>query len=447
MIEIFLISYQFPPLNVGGVFRPLKFVKYFNDFGIKPIIFTLSPKDFPKIYENKKPDYNLLKDIENVDKEIVYVKSSELLLKRKTKLQDFSQIYFNLSKGSEHKKWQNNFFIEAEKALEKYSPKAIIVTAPPFGIVELAVKLSAKTGIPLIIDMRDSLSMWISQPYGSYFHYKLTLIKENRWFRHAKKVITVTQQVVNDWKRVHKNIPDSKYAVIPNGYDEQINFNDIEIKPIKDKFIIGYIGSFYYNPESRDLMFKPWYKKRLHRKLQYTPRKEDWLYRSPYFLFKTLNLLFKSSPKLKSKIIIKFVGSKPDWLEKMISEFNLQENVKHLGFLPFEETEKFQQDCDTLLITSVKVIDGEDYCIAGKSFDYISSQKPILGFVTEGSQKDFIEKSGTGIICNPDDIKASVNTLKNIFVNGVTLIPNKEFIEKHHRKQLTKQIAEIIHSL
>ena len=194
-------------------------------------------------------------------------------------------------------------------------------------------------------------------------------------------------------------------------------------------------------------MFKSWKEKKLHRKLQYTPRKEDWLYRSPYFLFKTLNKLFNISPELKSKIIVKFVGSKPDWLEKMIGEFNLQENIEHIGFLPFDETEKFQQSCDALLITSVKVIDGEDYCIAGKTFDYIATQKPILGFVTEGAQKQFIEKSGTGIICNPDDIDGSVNTLKNIFDNGVTLKPNKKFIEKHHRKNLTKQLSEIIHSL
>jgi len=447
MKDIFFIAYEFPPMNVGGAFRPLKFVKYFNNFNIRPIIFTLNPDDYPKIYKNKKTDYNLLKDIENVKKEIIPVKTDELLITRKNKFQTFIQVYFNLTKGAEQKKWGKYFFKAAEQALQKYSPKVILVTAPPFGIIELAVKLSKKTGIPLIIDMRDSLSMWVSQPYGTYFHYKLTLKKERKWFNYAEKVITVTQQVVNDWKSVHKNIPENKYAVIPNGFDKEISYSEIVIKPIEKNLTIGYVGSFYYNPLSRDLIFKSWSQKKIHRKLQYTPRKEDWLYRSPYFLFKTLNVLFKSYPELKSKIYVKFAGLKPNWLEDMIDEFDLNENVKQLGFISFEETEKFQKNCDVLLSTSVKVIDGEDYCIAGKTFDNIAMRKPILGFVTTGSQKKFIKSSGTGIICDPDDINGSAEKLKSIFDNGITLKPNKNFIEKFHRKYLTKQLSELIYKL
>ncbi|MBN2894206.1 MAG: glycosyltransferase [Bacteroidales bacterium] len=447
MTDIFFIAYQFPPLNIGGAFRPLKFVKYFNDFEIKPIIFTLSPENFSQIYKNKEPDYNLLTDIDHVEKEIINVTTDDLLTKRSSKFQSFTQIYFNLTKGSEHKKWKNYFFKATEQALLKYSPKVILVTAPPFGIVELAVKLSKKTGVPLIIDMRDSLSMWISQPYGSFLHYKFTLIKEKSWFNHAKKVIAVTQQMINDWKTVHPKIHEGKFEVIPNGYDNEILFDDIVVKPTDKIFTIGYVGSFYYNPESRNLMFKSWHQKRFHRKLQYTPRKEDWLYRSPFFLFKTLNFLFKNNTELKSKVIVKFAGAKPDWLEQMISRFGLNDNIEHLGFLPFEKIDKFQDSCNALLITSVKVIEGEDYCIAGKTFDYISSQKPILGFVTEGSQKEFIENSRTGIICDPDNIVESANILKKIFDEGVTLKPNKEFIEKHHRKYLTEKLAEIINSI
>ncbi len=444
MTEIFFIAYQFPPLNVGGVFRPLKFVKYFNDFGIKPVVFSLSPECYPKIYENKKPDYNLLTEINHVEKEIIYVKTDNLLVARKNKLQTFSQIYFNLTKGTEHKKWEKHFFKAAENALKNHKPEIIIVTAPPFGVVELAVKLSKKTGIPLIIDMRDSLSMWVSQPFGSYFHYKLTLRKEKKWFNHAKKVIAVTKQMVNDWKTVHPKIPDSKFSVIPNGFDREVDFSDLIIKPEKEKITIGYIGSFYYNPNTRKQMFTPWYKKRLHRKLQYTPRKEDWLYRSPYFLFKTLYLLFKKHPELKNKIKIKFAGVKPDWLESMITDFEMKENTEHTGFLNHKEIYGFQKNCDLMLATSAKVINGEDYCIAGKTFDYIAMQKPILAFVTNGAQKNFIENSGTGIICNPDDTENSVNKLKNIFENGITLKPNKDFIEKHHRKTLTKELVKII---
>ena len=69
MTDVFFIAYEFPPLNRGGVFRPLKFVKYFNDFDIKPIIFTLNPNDFEKVYSgNSTKDSLLINEIENVEK-------------------------------------------------------------------------------------------------------------------------------------------------------------------------------------------------------------------------------------------------------------------------------------------------------------------------------------------------------------------------------------------
>lgn len=443
MTEIFFIAYEFPPLNTGGTFRPLKFVKYFNDFGIKPIVFSLHPDDYSKTFKNKKKDYGLLKEIDGLENEIIYIKTDPNLNTQKKRLLSRIKFYFKIV-GENNKVWEKNFFKEVESALLRYSPKVILITAPPFGIIDLAVKLSKKTNIPLIIDMRDSFSMWVSQPYGSYFHYKLTIKKERHWFNHAQKVIAVTEQMINDWKTVHKKIPGNKFHLIPNGTDEKINFSKINITPFKSTFVFGYVGSFYYHPESRDLMFKPWYKKKLHRKLQYTPRKEDWLYRSPYFFFKTLSFLFKTNPEFKQVIFCKFAGIKPSWFDSMVKQFSLKKNVEHLGFLPFEKSIEFQKNCDALLITSTKVIGGDDYCIAGKSFDYITTGKAIVGFVAKGAQKEFLEKTGVSIICNPDNVAYSADTLKNLLEKGINLTPNKAFLEKYHRKSLTKKLSRII---
>ena len=62
----------------------------------------------------------------------------------------------------------------------------------------------------------------------------------------------------------------------------------------------------------------------------------------------------------------------------------------------------FQKKCDILLGTSHKVIDGKVYCIAGKTYEYIYMQKPVLAFVKEGAQKQIFEESGLGIICDSD---------------------------------------------
>jgi glycosyltransferase involved in cell wall biosynthesis len=146
---------------------------------------------------------------------------------------------------------------------------------------------------------------------------------------------------------------------------------------------------------------------------------------------------------LKNRIMVKFAGSKPNWLIQMIDEFNLKENIDLLGFLNYKEIVAFQKECDLLLITSVKVIDGYDYCIAGKSFDYIKAEKPILGFVTPGAQKKFLLNSGVAIICDPDNIEDSIEKIKNIFNFGINLTPNRDFLENFQRIYLTKKLSSL----
>ncbi len=446
MIKVLFISYQFPPLSVGGVYRPLKFVKYFNDYQIEPFILTLPPNEYKKVYHRFQIDNNWLNEIDRVRKQIIYVPTENLLASTKNRFKNAFNLYFNFFKGREAKFWRKSFFSIAESLIKKHDFKAIIVTAPPFSVIGLAVKLAQKNNLPLIIDMRDSMSMWVYAPYATYFHFFITKFIERYWFKKASKIISVTEQMIKDWKRIHKRCDKSKFCVIPNGFDSNLQFSEIRLKP-SDKLTIGYIGSFYYEPSNRELMFQKWYKKTLHRKFQYVPRKEDWLYRSPFFLFKTMKFLFKKSPELKNKLFVKIAGNKPEWLIQMINKFDLNNNVELVGFLSSEKLEDFKKNCDAWLSTSVKVIGGEDYCIAGKTFDYIVTSKPILAFVTNGAQKDFLLKSGMAVFCNPDKIEDAANEIEKIIKNGIVLKPNKDFIENFDRKILTQKLANIIHSL
>ena len=125
---------------------------------------------------------------------------------------------------------------------------------------------------------------------------------------------------------------------------------------------------------------------------------------------------------------MEFIGNKPLWLEEMIEEFRLQDVVMLHGFLPHSESISFQNSCDALLGTSVKVVGGRDYCIAGKSYEYLAQKKPILAFVTEGTQKDFFHESGMGVIFDADKTTENIDLLKKFIDGKVSLSPNKDFI-------------------
>ena len=88
MKKALIITYYWPPAGGSGVQRWLKFVKYFRDFGIEPIVYTAENPNYPII------DTSLLNDIpKNLEVLKQPIKEPNNLLhssgKRKLKVQDF----------------------------------------------------------------------------------------------------------------------------------------------------------------------------------------------------------------------------------------------------------------------------------------------------------------------------------------------------------------------
>lgn len=439
MFNILFIAFEFPPLNRGGVYRPLAFAKYLPHSGINPIIVTLDKNSYPNVFDNFSCDESLGKEVlENATILPVSAKKGEKL----TGWKEFAAIYFSIH-GNETRHWQQAFYSVIDKAITEHSPKAIFATVPPFSILPLTRKIAKKYKLPLILDFRDAWSQWRTVPYGTVFHYWKTLQLEEKYLRDADAILATSGQTLDDFKRLHKKVPTSKFHYIPNGYNGTLQ----DWQPIdtgKREFTIGYVGSFYFTHEARQQMLQPWWRKKGHRMLQYIPHKQDWLYRSPYFFFKALQQLNNTNPVLGKKIRVIFAGKKAPWLEDMIRSFGLEDQVSLIGEVSHQRSLLFQQECDALLITSAKQLGGRDYSIAGKTFEYLQMQRPVIAFACEGAQKDLLRESGTSLLCDPDDTEQAVNDLTNLFEGRIRLQPDQAFLETISRQYLTSQLAVII---
>lgn len=446
MIDIVFISFQFPPLNVGGVFRPQGFAELLPEENIRPHVYCLKPECYGNVYGDFKTDESLAKDFSGKEITIHHVPIEPIWSKYKSRIREFVSIYFNLYRGNEYKKWEKPLIENVLEDHKKYKFKAILVTAPPFGMLRLANKLSKKLKIPFIIDMRDAWAYWNTNAYGTYLHYYFTLQKEKKYFNAASRIIATSEQTIKDWNQLHPEIPGDKFVCITNGFDNDSSIKieeKIQIKPVlqKEFFKIVYVGSFYYSPDARRSMLMPFYKKKGIRKLQYYPRKQDWLYRSPYFFFQAISKLFQIEPSLKSKIKIIIAGSKPEWLDEMINDFGLREQINQVGFLNHNDSLRLQNEADALLMTSAKVYGGNDCFIAGKTFEYMVMNKPIFSFVAQGAQKDILTPSGLSINFNPDDADETAKKLHQILINGMELNTNENYIRQFDRRCLTQKLA------
>lgn len=436
---LFLLA-EFPPVNTTGAFRSFKFINQLIDLGIKPIILTIDENDSSK-YFNAKIDHQILNCLD--PRAIIYkVKTSSLgSIKPSSKLTQYLKIFFS-AKDPLSDLIKEQVAPLLPTIFEKHKPELVYVSLPPFSMGQIGISIAKEYKIPLITDMRDLWAFWGSDPHQTYLHFLLKKRLERKLFEKSSKIIGVTPQLIKIFAKSHTNINKNKFVTIFNGFDQEFEIENI---PSYQKSVIkiGYTGSFYYNDLAQEVSDTVWYQRSGLKKFYYYPKKENWLYRSPYFFLKSLHQLFISKPELKDKIEFHFIGRESDWLKKMIIEFKLENNYFPYGFKSKQEVATIQNTFDVFLCTSEKVINEEHYCLPSKIFDYINMGKPILGFVTDGIQKDFIIKSNMGIICNPDDIFLGAKTIEGLFnYTGSNL--NIDYLRKFQIGNLSSQLSTIL---
>ncbi len=439
--SLLMLAFEFPPMTGVGVQRSLKLAKYLPEQGVKPIVVTTDVTSFQSWFGMALDDGPLAELSRDVAVHRVACPRSPLpqaLWARRWRR------FFSLGEEDIGRQWEPHLTAVWDRLVAEARPTAVYVSLPPFSIAPLAARLARRSRLPLIIDFRDSWSQWCHGPRATWLHYQLVLRQERSCLDQAEAVVGTTGQIVRELQKVHPRVPREKFSVIPNGFDATLPAT-IDPRPrASEPFVIGYVGSFYYLPRTRASVMEPWWRLPPRHWLHYAPRREDWLYRSPYFFFRALRKMLGDRPDLRPNVKVRFVGDSASWLVEQVEEFGLQDVVEHLGRISHADCLKFEAGCDALLSTSAKTIGGRDQFIAGKTFEYVVSGRPIVAFVSDGEQKDFLQESGIASICDPDDPKASAKALEELVSSKFFAVPNVAFLQRFHRRETARRMAELL---
>jgi len=445
-----MIALEFPPVNTTGCYRYLKFIKYLGENNVETSVVMPTIEDLIHLHPNAKVDTDLLKKIpENV--KIIQVPLSKRIEFTKSKITLQSKIshYLNYKGNDVARAWSKNLNTFISEYLKKEKVDIIFVSVPPFSLGVLVCKIFKRMHIPIIFDFRDEWSMNKGSVFPTYFHYKYAKRNEKKIFKKGSAIISVTSRIIELFKKLHPEINPSKFHLITNGFDlETVNTESFDNVPYKkgEKFIIGQAGAYYYNPQSNITAKLPFYKRSGIKKITYRQDLsiEDWLYQSPLYFLKALSILFIRRPDLKNIVEFHNIGHTPNWLLQMIEQFSLESNFIAHGFLKKSENLALQRSFNVLLYTAEKITNGEQYCLSSKIFDYVLMKRPILGFVTEGEVKDFIEKSGCGVTCDPDDEFEASQKIELLIENQIRFTPNQDFLLKFQAQNLSQELRKVI---
>jgi glycosyltransferase involved in cell wall biosynthesis len=435
MINVLFIALEFPPIQAAGAVRALRFARLLPGHGIRPIVVSFSPVQFTASAIHKvSPAFAREVPAETP----IYFLDVSAIEPDKTPLAP-----------GVHSPFRGTHCATVEKLFERvaadFDIDMIWATCPPFNVGPIAIAAKEHFRRPLLLDMRDAWSQWGSTPLRTWFHYRAILARERAMLDAADKIACVTPQLVEMELGLTRK-PRQAFHWIPNAYDqESLPHGEISLAPGKQTCRIAYTGQFYYNQlhETADGII-PWFRKMPHRWLHYHPTRQRWIYRTPYFFFRAWKAFRDTYPDLAQRFEFHYVGNTPDWLPAMADSFGLTGQCTWHGFKSREETAAILDECDAMLSTSIKVENGEDYCLASKTFDYILARKPVLGFVCPGSQRNFLIGANIAALFDPDDPQRCASQLRSLIENGFCKEVDHAYLERFSSRATTKQLADLI---
>jgi len=428
MKRVLIITYYWPPTGGGGVQRWLKFVKYFRNFGVEPIIFT------PENPERPSTDDSLLDEIPNNIKIITnniwepYSFYKQFTGRKKS---DKIQTAFLNEKKVKSSLLENiaiwirgNIFIpDARKFWIKPSVKllsdylnindvdAIISTGPPHSAHLIAYHLKQNTNIPWLADFRDP---WTNIDY--YRDLKLGK-RADKKHHHLEKLVLQKADSVSvispGMQKEFKSIVDRKYHIIPNGYDTE-DIIDHKITETND-FVLSHIGS----------MSKT---------------------RTPYCLLEVLSEIIKENESFEKKLIIKNVGKIDTHALESFKKNGLTNKLELVDYLPHNEVIAEQQSASMLLLL-VNDTPNAKLILTGKIFEYLASKRPIICVAPEdGDAAKVISECNAGKTFGFNEKKKLKKYILESFENfeSGNLVANSKNTEQYSREHLTKKMSDVI---
>ena len=435
MQKILILTYYWPPSGGAGVQRWLKFVKYLQNFGYEPIVYTALNGEMPVIDNSLQTDVpkniTVLKtpiwEPYSIYKKFIGRKKDDKInasFLNETKKTGFTQkvsvwIRGNFFIPDARKYWIKPSINYLNEYLKNNDINYIISSGPPHSmhLIALGIKKSNPT-IKWIADFRDPwtnidfyeqlmLTKWADK---KHHEQQLNVISQ------ANCVLSVGQTMSDEFLEFYKKSGGedlNKFKVITNGFDTEDIKNSTVIKD--EKFSIAHIGTLVKD-------------------------------RNPKVLWKVLSKLIKENINFEKQLQIKLVGKIDIYVKEQIETFGLSKYVYKIDYLAHNEVIKEQQKSKILLllVNNTKNAKG---ILTGKFFEYMLANVPVLAIGPQnGDLAKIMYQTQVGLI---SDFEDEINLEKNILAlfNNQTITRNETQIANYSRKNLTHQLAEILNTL
>ena len=268
----------------------------------------------------------------------------------------------------------------AIRTIRRKKIDVIWTKCPPYSLLVLGALIKRLTGVRWVIDLADP---WTTASY-TYFP-NATIKKVNEWlekriFNYADRIVTVTENIVDDYKIKYPKMNFDKFMVIPNGYD--VDDHKVVEPAETNKFTICYTGRI------------------------------DLAGRDPRNFIDAYQQFVEENSEARENSQILFVGGGGEYWQNMVAENEMHGRVVFTGNVSHEKCLAYQAASDVLLLIG----GGSKYEQTGKIFEYLVADKPILSLIRpDAPASQIVKETNTGTVISNDDIQAIKSAIEQFY--------------------------------
>ena len=421
MKKVLIITYYWPPSGGSGVQRWLKFVKYFRDFGIEPIVLTVAPEvaALPNIDESLEHEIPVGIEVHKTFAKSPFgfykkikkgtIPNSGFAGEGKANLFDnlFRFIRGNFFIPDARIGW-NKFAIEkARELIQLHAIDTVITSSPPHSTQLIGLQLKKEFNLKWLADLRDP---WTEIYYNKLLFRtnwakKIDYRYEQACLQNADTLIVVSEDIKRRFGEARETILE-KIHVIPNGFDEE-DFSKEQTKNDTGIKYISYVGNLG---------------------LQY-PIEE---------FLKTFSELVKVDEQWR----IRFVGNVSDVLITEIQKLGLEKWVEFTPYVEHKKAVEYMINTDLLLLI-IPNTENNKGILTGKLFEYIATGNPIIYIGPEdGDALEILKGNTVYISLNSKEKEAVIDFILNSSSNQLEVNPSSK--NTFSRRNLTGEVAKLI---
>lgn len=438
MKRVLIISYYWPPTGGSGVQRWVKFAKYLPSDGWQPVIYTPENPEQLAVDESLAAEvpgaaevvktriiepYELYKKLlrrSGHSKEAVEV--NPVNAQNKSLLQKAAMwVRGNLFRPDPRCLWIGPSVRFLKKYLSEHPVDLIVSTGPPQSMHMIGLRLSRETGLPWIADFRD--------PWTKIFYFKhlaMTPATE-RWHKKMEKmvldeasaVVAVSPLVQQEFQAM----TDTPVELITNGFDEC----DFSSEPCtqayggaSQEFTITHTGLFAADG-------------------------------NPTVLWDVLAEKCHADEAFRKLLRIKLIGKTDDQILKALKDRGLESSLINMGYQTHSVAVEQQRQASVLILPLRKEPEYRAV-LPGKLFEYLASQRPILGIgQPDGAMAMIVNETGTGTVIDWNDKEGISQYIEQCWKRHLEgrLSSDGADLSRFTRRSLTRRMAglfdKIIH--